>query len=80
MEFEVAGARSSVELTVSTSAASVISRNDAGPSRTTHSGATMRLFGVSNSAGRASPGPSETTSFESIRSRKSAASGPVTAT
>ena len=73
-------ARSSVEPTVSASEASVISRYASGPSRTTRSGATIRLFGVSSRAGRASPGSSVATSFESIRSRNSAAPGPSTAT
>jgi hypothetical protein len=59
---------------------SVMSRKVAGAVRTARRGAMIRPFGVRRSACLAAPTSRLATSFESIRSRKSSASGPVTST
>ena len=48
--------------------------------RQTTMGATMRALGVSSSASRASPTGMSSTSFDTIRLRYDAASGPFTET
>src|SRR5215212_11263123 len=63
--------------TVSPSSGSVSSRKSSSPRRQTTSGAITRAFAVSSSASQVSPA---TTSFDTIRCRKSAASGPFTRT
>src|SRR5215212_6198776 len=63
--------------TVSPSSGSVSSRKSSSPRRQTTSGAITRAFAVRSSASQASPA---TTSLETIRCRKSAASGPFTRT
>src|SRR5215217_9785563 len=63
--------------TVSPSSGSVRSKKSSPPRRHTTSGAITRAFGVSSSASQVSPA---TTSFDTIRCRKSAASGPFTRT
>jgi len=57
-----------------------MSRNPSSAVLTARTGAMMRPFAVKRSAGREEPGSSVATSFESIRSRKSSASGPKTST
>jgi hypothetical protein len=69
-------ARSSVAATVSPSPGSVRSRKSSSARRTTISGAISRALGVSSIAGQGA----WVTSFESIRWRKSSASGPATRT
>ena len=66
--------------TRSPSSGSVRRRKSSAPRRRTVSGAISRAFAVSSSAWHASPGASASTSFETIRWRYDAASGPVTPT
>src|SRR5918992_1190207 len=72
--------RRSSAVTRSPRPGSVSSRKSSGPRRQTTRGAITRPFAVSRSASHASSRSSVSTSFETIRSRYEAASGPETRT
>jgi len=73
-------ARSEAATGAASSDVAMTSKNASGAIRAARSGAMIRPFGVRRSAGTAAPTSSVEISFESIRSRKSAASGPDTST
>jgi hypothetical protein len=74
--FAAKRARAKVAMTVSPRLGSVRSRKSSGPRRTTTRVAITRAFGVRRSASHGA----SVTSFETIRCRKSSASGPWTRT